>query len=89
MPAGTKRNDMKTEMKYRTTISDFRNRIMKMRFNLSKKERANHSRLIAKTRKLLWLNAEIDNDFLDKSERYRKMTTDELRRSDVLFYNWL
>lgn len=60
-----------------------------MRFNLSKEERANHSRLIAKMRKLLWLNAEIDEDFIVKSERYRRMSNDELRHSDVLSYNWL
>ena len=88
MPRKTKK-DMKTEMKYRTTISNFRNRIMKIRFNLSKEERANHSRLIAKMRKLLWLNAEVDNDFLAKSKRYREMSNYELIHSDVLFYNWL
>lgn len=62
---------------------------MKLRFNLSIEERKNHSRLITKLRKLLWLNAEIDEDFMVKSERYRKMSNDELKHSDVLFYNWL
>ena len=80
---------MKTEIKYRTTVRNFRNRIMKLRFNLSKEERKNHSRLIAKLRKLLWLNAEINDGFIVKSERYRKMSNDELKHSDVLSYNWL
>jgi len=79
---------MITNLKYKTTIRDFRNRIFWLRWGLSESQRKNHTRILQYIRKLLWLNAEINEDFLLKSEKYRKMTTGELRNSDVLNCEW-
>ena len=61
-----------------------------MKFNLTKTERANHSRLVHKAGKLAWSNNRLDQEvFLRKSERYREMTNTELYDSDVLKINWI
>ena len=76
-------------LKYRTTLSDFRNRMKAFRYEKDKTRHSNASRLDDKLRKLLFVNAEMDLKFYSKMMHYHTMNTDDLYNSDVVDVNWL
>jgi hypothetical protein len=76
-------------MKYRTTISCFLTRLKKINYCLNNNEATNKNRLIEKIRTLLRANRPIDPDFRAKADRYINMSNKDLRRSDVLWVDWL
>ncbi len=76
-------------LKYRTTLNDFRNRMKVFRNEKDVKRQSNANRIDNYLKKLLFVNANMDDSFYRKMLEYHKLSSKELASSNVVDINWI